>query len=76
MEPPVRIELTTYALQVRCSTTELGRPLLTLLQGWHLWQEIGKFRNQDRAGLKEPVDCAHATWCFGSRIKHHPLTGS
>ena len=24
-EPPVRIELTTYALQVRCSTTELGR---------------------------------------------------
>ncbi len=25
MEPPVRIELTTYALQVRCSTTELGR---------------------------------------------------
>jgi len=28
LEPPVRIELTTYALQVRCSTTELGRPAL------------------------------------------------
>ena len=25
-EPPVRIELTTCALQVRCSTTELERP--------------------------------------------------
>ena len=27
-EPPVRIELTTCALQVRCSTTELERPAL------------------------------------------------
>ena len=26
VEPPVRIELTTYALQERCSTAELRRP--------------------------------------------------
>lgn len=28
MEPPVRIELTTFRLQGGCSTTELGRPFL------------------------------------------------
>jgi hypothetical protein len=27
MEPPVRIELTTFRLQGGCSTTELGRPV-------------------------------------------------
>ncbi len=29
MEPPVRIELTTYRLQGGCSTTELQRRYLT-----------------------------------------------
>jgi hypothetical protein len=28
LEPPVRIELTTFRLQGGCSTTELGRPYL------------------------------------------------
>jgi hypothetical protein len=28
MEPPVRIELTTFRLQGGCSTTELGRRFL------------------------------------------------
>ena len=34
MEPPVRIELTTYALQVRCSTTELGRRIAGVIMAW------------------------------------------
>src|SRR6478609_2195423 len=33
VEPPVRIELTTYALQERCSTAELRRPTGLSLSG-------------------------------------------
>ena len=33
MEPPVRIELTTFRLQGGCSTTELGRPVTFFTTG-------------------------------------------
>jgi hypothetical protein len=48
VEPPVRIELTTYALQERCSTTELRRRVVTLQR---VSRPAHPFRARDRFGF-------------------------
>ena len=54
MEPPVRIELTTFRLQGGCSTTELGR------RNQRLSMAVESKREKREAVMKECVPYANA----------------
>ena len=55
VEPPVRIELTTYALQERCSTAELRRRVLCedLSDVIGLWRDIEIYSGPRLVGLAD-----------------------
>ncbi len=56
-EPPVRIELTTCALQVRCSTTELERPRCKHIPGFRTAAIMAViWRNLKSRGLGASLD--------------------
>ena len=69
MEPPVRIELTTFRLQGGCSTTELGRrtELKTSTELCHV-------PNPSETTYRR-VGSAHAPWSIRCGIKYGPPAG-
>ena len=68
IEPSVRIELTTYALQVRCSTTELQGRIRSIESPLDPEdQDRFLLRHQELCEDQENRKCRPAAFCLPSR---------